>query len=55
MVFGEASALLFALVGSASLAWGGVALSGAADVRAVLWIGVGMVALRLSSLASGVP
>ena len=45
----ETLGIVFALVGSAALAWGGVALSGASDVRAVLWMMVGALALRVSA------
>jgi len=45
----ETFGVLFALAGSAALAWGGHALAQAADVRAFLWIGAGALALRVSS------
>ena len=50
----ETLATLFALAGSAALAWGGYALAGAADIRALLWIAVGALALRVSSRFAGV-
>lgn len=49
----ETLGIVFALVGSAALTWGGVALSGAEDVRAFLWIAVGALALRVSSRCVG--
>lgn len=45
----ETLGIVFALAGSASLAWGGQALAQAADVRAFLWICTGALALRVSS------
>lgn len=44
----ETLSLLFAVAGSAGLAWGGVALAGAADLRALLWLVAGALALRVS-------
>lgn len=45
----ETLGIVFALAGSAALGFGAVALSQASDVRALVWIAVGAVALRVSS------
>ena len=50
----ETLSLLFAGAGSAALAWGGFALAGAADLRALLWVVAGALALRVSLRFSGV-
>ncbi|MBK6462547.1 MAG: hypothetical protein IPF92_16290 [Myxococcales bacterium] len=49
----ESLALLFAGAGSAALGWGGVALAGAADLRALLWLVAGALALRVALRFSG--
>lgn len=49
----ESLSLLFAGAGSAALAWGGVALAGAADLRALLWVIAGALALRVALRFSG--
>ncbi|MBK8214038.1 MAG: hypothetical protein IPK71_09835 [Myxococcales bacterium] len=45
----ETLGIVFALAGSAALGVGAMALSQASDVRALVWIVVGAVALRVSS------
>jgi hypothetical protein len=45
----ETLGIVFALVGSAALGVGAVALAQASDVRALVWIVVGALALRVSS------
>lgn len=49
----ETFGVVFAVIGSAALVWGGHALAGAADVRAFLWIVTGALALRVSSRLVG--